>query len=251
VAFRHPLLRSAIYRTAQPEERRAAHGALAAATDPEVDPDRRAWHRAHSALAPNDDVADELERSADRAQRRGGLAAAAAFLERATALTADPARRGARALDAAQAKFEAGGPGAAMELLVTAQLSPLDTLQRARLERLRARIAFIGSRGRDAPQLLLDAARGLEPLDAGLARATYLDAVAASIYAGRAAGDRVIRDVAEAVRAARRGAGVQERLIFWSTVWRSGSPTVTWPPCRRSSEPCAPSRGNGKVTRRT
>jgi DNA-binding CsgD family transcriptional regulator len=207
VAFRHPLLRSAIYRAAQPEERRAAHGALAAATDPEVDPDRRAWHRAHSALAPNDDVADELERSADRAQRRGGLAAAAAFLERATTLTADPARRGARALDAAQAKFEAGGPGAALELLVTAQLSPLDTLQRARLERLRARIAFIGSRGRDAPQLLLDAARGLEPLDAGLARATYLDAFAASIYAGRAAGDRVIRDVAEAVRAARRGAG--------------------------------------------
>jgi DNA-binding CsgD family transcriptional regulator len=207
VAFRHPLLRSAIYRAAHPEERRAGHGALAAATDPEVDPDRRAWHRAHSALAPNDDVADELERSAGRAQRRGGLAAAAAFLERATALTADPARRGARALDAAQAKFEAGGPGAALELLATAQLSPLDTLQRARLERLRARIAFIGSRGRDAPQLLLDAARGLEPLDAGLARATYLDAFAASIYSGRVAGDRVMRDVAEAARAARRGAG--------------------------------------------
>jgi DNA-binding CsgD family transcriptional regulator len=207
VAFRHPLLRAALYRAAQPEERRAAHGALAAATGPEVDPDRRAWHRAYSALAPNDDVADELERSADRAQRRGGLAAAAAFLERATALTADPARRGARALDAAQATFEAGGPGAALELLVTAQLSPLDTLQRARLERLRARIAYIGSRGRDAPQLLLDAARGLERLDAGLARTTYLDAFAASIYAGRAAGDRVIRDIAEAVRAARRGAG--------------------------------------------
>jgi DNA-binding CsgD family transcriptional regulator len=198
VVFRHPLLRSAIYRAAHPEERRAGHGALAAATDPEVDPDRRAWHRAHSALAPNDDVADELERSAGRAQRRGGLAAAAAFLERATALTADPARRGARALDAAQAKFEAGGPGAALELLATAQLSPLDTLHRARLERLRARIAFISSRGRDAPQLLLDA---------GLACATYLDAFAASIYSGRVAGDRVMRDVAEAARAARRGAG--------------------------------------------
>ncbi len=202
VAFRHPLLRSAIYRAAHPEERRAAHGALAAATDPKADPDRRAWHRAHSALAPNDDVADELERSADRAQRRGGLAAAAAFLESATMLTADPARRGARALDAAQAKFEAGGPGAALELLATAQLAPLDALQRARLERLRAQIAYISSRGRDAPKLLLDAARRLEPLDAALARATYLDAFAASIYAGRAAGERAIRDVAAAASAA-------------------------------------------------
>jgi DNA-binding CsgD family transcriptional regulator len=207
VAFRHPLLRSAIYRAAHPKERRAAHGALAAGTDPETDPDRRAWHRAHATLAPNDDVAVELERSADRAQRRGGVAAAAAFLERATALTADPAHRGARALDAAEARFEAGATGTALELLATAQLSPLDTLQRARLERLRAQIAYMSSRGGDAPQLLLDAARRLEPLDAGLARATYLDAFAASIYAGRLAGDRAIRDVAEAARAAPRRAG--------------------------------------------
>jgi DNA-binding CsgD family transcriptional regulator len=207
VAFRHPLLRSAIYRAASPEERRSAHRALAAATDPVVDPDRRAWHRAHSTLAPNDGVADELERSAERAQRRGGIAAAAAFLERATTLTADPAHRGARALGAAQAKFEAGASGIALELLATAQLSPLDRLQRARLERLRAQIAFMSTRGRDAPHLLLAAAKRLEPLDAGLARATYLDAFAASIYAGRVAGDRAIRDVAEAARAARRGAG--------------------------------------------
>jgi DNA-binding CsgD family transcriptional regulator len=207
VAFRHPLLRSAIYRAGHPEERRAAHGALAAATDPDVDPDRRAWHRAHSTLAPSDDVADELEHSADRAQRRGCLAAAAAFLQWATTLTADPARRGARALDAAQATFKAGGPDAALELLATAQLSPLDTLQRARLERLRAQIAYVTSRGPDAPQLLLDAARRLEPLDAGLARATFLDAFAASIYAGRVAGDRAIGDVAEAARAAPRGPG--------------------------------------------
>ena len=210
IVFRHPLLRSAIYRAATPGERRAAHGALAAATDAEVDPDRRAWHRAHAARAPDEDVAAELERSASRAQRRGGLAAAAAFLERATALTNDPARRGARALDAAQARFEAGGAGAALELLATAGRSPLDRLQRARLERLRAQIVLISSRGRDAPQLLLDAARQLDPLDADLARATYLDAFAASIYTGRAAGDRAIRHVAESARAARRGAGRPE-----------------------------------------
>ena len=210
VAFRHPLLRSAIYRAADPEERRGAHGALAGATDPEEDPDRRAWHRAHSTLAPNDDVADELERSADRAQRRGGLAATAAFLERATTLTADPVHRGGRALDAAEAKFETGAPDTALHLLATAELAPLDTLQRARLERLRAQIAYMSARGPEAPQLLLAAARRLEPLDPGLARATYLDAFAACIYAGRAGGDHVIREVAEAARATRSGLGGTE-----------------------------------------
>ncbi|HEX4679933.1 MAG TPA: AAA family ATPase [Gaiellaceae bacterium] len=205
VEFAHPLARSAAYHAAAADDRHRVHRALAAATDPEQDPDRRAWHRARATPGPGEEIAAELERSAGRAQARGGVAAAAAFLQRAVALTADPAQRGARALDAAEAKFMAGAPGTAVELLATAQRSPLDSLQRARLERLRAQIAFMRSRGRDAPQVLLDAARRLEPLDTALARATYLDAFSASVYAGRVAGDRAMREVAKAARAARRG----------------------------------------------
>ena len=152
------------------------HRALAEATDPEADPDRRAWHRGHAAAGLDEAVAAELERSADRARRRGGVAAAAAFLERAAELTPDSARRGARALAAAQAKLEAGDREAAEELLVTAELSPLDELQRAGLQRLRAQIAFVFNRGSDGPHLLLDAAKRLEPLDPALARETYLQA---------------------------------------------------------------------------
>jgi DNA-binding CsgD family transcriptional regulator len=202
VIFRHPLLRSAIYRAAPAEERRAAHEALAAATDPELDPDRRAWHRAQATLAPDEEVASELERSADRARARGGLAAAAAFLERAAALTPGPRRRARRELTAAQVKHEAGAPAEALKLLATADGRPLDELQRARLERLRAQVAFASRRGRDAPPLLLNAARHLEPLDAELARETYLEALAAAIFAGRLGSGRGVRDVAEAARCA-------------------------------------------------
>ena len=152
VRFRHPLVRSAVYRAAPVHERQEVHRALAEATDPETDPDRRAWHRAHAAAGLDEAVADELERSADRAQRRGGVAAAAAFLQRAAELTPDPARRGARALAAAQAKLQAGSREAAEELLATAELTPLDELQRARLWRLRAQIAFVFGRGPDAPR---------------------------------------------------------------------------------------------------
>src|SRR5262249_34826536 len=155
------------------QERRVAHRALAAATDPEHDPDRRAWHRAQAATGADEDVADELERSASRAQARGGLAAAAAFLERATALSADPARRTQRALAAAQAKHDAGAAAAAQQLLAIAGLGPLDELQRARAERLRARVSFAQRRGADAPALLMQAARRLEPLDPAAARETY------------------------------------------------------------------------------
>ena len=139
VRFRHPLVRSAAYRAATSTDRREAHRALADATDPDTDPDRRAWHRAHAAAGPDEVVAHELERSADRALSRGGVAAAAAFLARAVELTPDPGRRGPRALAAAQAKFDAGAPDAAFALLTTAELGPLDYLQRARLQRLRRR----------------------------------------------------------------------------------------------------------------
>jgi DNA-binding CsgD family transcriptional regulator len=199
VRFRHPLARSAAYRVAAARERREIHDALAAVTDPSADSDRRAWHRAHAALGPDEAVAGELELSADRAQRRGGVAAAAAFLERATELTPDPARRGARALAAAQAKFEAGAADVAFELLAAAEICPLDELQRARLIRMRAHIEFAQSRGSKAPALLLDAAKRLEALHAGLARETYIEALGAEIFVGRLGNGDIVR-LAEAAR---------------------------------------------------
>jgi DNA-binding CsgD family transcriptional regulator len=202
VTFRHPLLRSAIYRAASAEERRSVHRALAAATDPALDPDRRAWHLAEATLAPDEDVATELERSAERARARGGLAAAAAFLERAARLTPEPARRAQRDLTAAQAKHDAGAPDGALRLLAAAEEGPLNELQHARLERLRAQLAFALRRGSDAPPLLLSAAQRLEPLDAELARETYLEAIAAAIFAGRLSSGPGVLEVAEAARAA-------------------------------------------------
>jgi DNA-binding CsgD family transcriptional regulator len=202
VRFRHPLIRSAVYRAAVVSERRAAHRALADATDAGTDPDRRAWHRAHAAVGVDEEVAVELERSADRARARGGAAAAAAFLARATELTPDPAERGRRALAAAQAKFDAAASDAALELLMTAELAPLDELQRARLERLRAEIAFARTRGSDVPSLLLDAARRLEPLDAAMARETHLEAMAAAMFAGRFGKSPSLRQTAEAAQTA-------------------------------------------------
>jgi DNA-binding CsgD family transcriptional regulator len=205
VRFRHPLVRSAAYRAAALPERQEVHRALAEATDAAVDPDRRAWHRAHAASEPDEDLAGELERSAERARGRGGVAAAAAFLARATELTPDPARRGMRALDAAQAKFDAAASDSALELLATAAIAPLDEPQRARLDRLRAQITFARTRGSAAPALLLDAAKRLEPFDVGLARETYLEALRASIFVGRLSDARNMQDAAEAVRAARPG----------------------------------------------
>ncbi len=205
VRFRHPLVRAAVYRAATVPDRREAHRALAEVTDPEVDPDRRAWHRAHAAAGPDEEVAAELERSAARAQARGGVPAAAAFLERATELTADPARRGPRALAAARAKLDAGSHDDASALLATAELCALGRLDAARLIRLRAQIAFTRRRGSDAPPLLFEAAKRLEPLDAELARETHLDALGAAIFAGRLGGDPGVVEMAEAARAAPPG----------------------------------------------
>jgi len=202
VRFRHPLVRSAVYRSAPAEARHRVHQALAEATDPDLDPDRRAWHRAHATAALDEDVAAELERSAGRAQARGGLAAAAAFLQRAAELTPEPTRRARRTLAAAQSKHQAGAPDTALDLLAMAEAGPLDDLQRARAELLRAQVTFAVNRGRDAPPLLLAAAKRLEPLDATLARETYLDAFSAALFAGRLARGGGVREVAEAVLAA-------------------------------------------------
>jgi DNA-binding CsgD family transcriptional regulator len=201
VTFRHPLLRSAIYGAASADRRRSAHRALAEAIDAARDPDRRAWHRAHAALAPDEEVALELELSADRAQARGGIAAAAAFLQRAVALTVDAGLRAERALAAAQASLEAGAFDAALGVLATAEAGPLDELQRARVDLLRGRIASASSFGIGAAQLL-KAARELEPLDVDLARQTYLEAWVAAAAAGELATAGTLRDISLAVCAA-------------------------------------------------
>jgi DNA-binding CsgD family transcriptional regulator len=200
VRFRHPLVRSAAYRSASAQTRQELHSALADVTDPAVDPDRRAWHRAQAAPGPDEQVAAELEQCAGRAQRRGGLAAAAAFLERSAKLTLDPARRAQRALAAAQAKHQAGAPDAALGLLAMAQAGPLDELQRARGDLLRAQVAFASSHGRDAPPLMLSTAKRLESLDVGLARETYLEAFTAALFVGRLS--PAVGDVARAARMA-------------------------------------------------
>ena len=202
VRFRHPLMRSAIYRSASLQERQSVHGALAEVTDPEHDPDRRAWHRAHAAPGPDDEVAAELERFADRARARGGIAAAAAFLERAAMLTLDPTRRSDRALAAAAAKIEAGALDAAQELLSTAGCGQLSDFQQARSDLIGAELAFVASRGSDAPSLLLKAARRLESIDPGLSRATYLQALSAGMFAGRLALGGGVFEVARAASAA-------------------------------------------------
>ena len=202
VRFRHPLVRSAIYRSSSPDDRLRAHRALAEATDPSADPDRRAWHLAQATSGFDESVAAELEESADRAQARGGLAAAAAFLRRAAALTPEPEPRARRILAAAQCSHEAGAPDAALELVALAETGPLDELQRARAELLRAQVRFAVDRGRDAPPRLLAAAKRLEPLDAKLSRETYLDAYSAALFAGRLAEGTGVREVAEAVLAA-------------------------------------------------
>ena len=204
VRFSHPLVRSAVYRTADPGDRRDVHQALAAVTDQVLDPDRRAWHRAHATATPDEAVAAELARSADRAQRRGGLAAAAAFLQRAAELTPDPAVRVERLLDAAHAKLDVADTASASDLLGAAELAAADELERARLERLRAQIAFATRRGRDAPPLLLEAAKRLDPLDAAMARETYLEALASAMFAGRLGTGPDERQVAEAARASQR-----------------------------------------------
>jgi DNA-binding CsgD family transcriptional regulator/tetratricopeptide (TPR) repeat protein len=204
VTFRHPLVRSAIYRSASPEQRREAHQALAEATDPELDPDRRAWHFAQAAPGPDEGVASELERCAERAQARGGLAAAAAFLERSAALTLEPGRRAARALAAARVMVQSGAFEAALRLLATAEAGPLEKLQRAWTELLRGQIAFASGRGREASPLLLKAATSFEPLDVGLARQTYLEAFSAAQYAGRFGTGAGLREAAQAARAAPR-----------------------------------------------
>ncbi len=204
VRFRHPLVRSAVYRAAPRGSRQRVHEALAEVSDPDSDADRRAWHRALATEGTDEDVAGELERSAGRAQARGGAAAMAAFLDRAVALTPDPARRRERALAAAQASVQAGALTTARRLLAMADAGPLEQFQRAQLDLLQAQLAFISSRGADATALLLAAARRLEPVDMAVARETYVEAFSAALFGARLSGSVGLPEVADAARAALR-----------------------------------------------
>ena len=206
IRFRDPRARAAAYRSASWSERQQLHAALAEATDPVADPDRRSWHRAQATAEPDEEVAAELERSAGRAQTRGGLAAAAAFLGRSVLLTADPARRAGRTLAAARASLRAGAFGTALDLLAELETGPLDEFTGARAELMRAQIAFASSPGREAPALLLRAAKRLEPLELDLAREAYLSAWMAALFAGRLAGDGDLLEVCRAARALPRPA---------------------------------------------
>jgi DNA-binding CsgD family transcriptional regulator len=202
VVFHHPLVRSAVYNTASPKDRREVHRALGQATDRNSDPDRRVWHLAQATIRPNKGVADELEASAERAQSRGGFAAAGAFLERSVGLTSDPERRAVRALQAAEAKLHAGALDSAAALAAVAERGPLNALDQAQLDALMGQIAFARNRGNEVSPLLLKAASRLEQVDADLARETYLDALNAAIFSGSLATDADLHVVAKAARAA-------------------------------------------------
>jgi DNA-binding CsgD family transcriptional regulator len=207
IVFRHPLMRSAAYRAVSPEDRRRVHAALAQVTDAQTDPDRRAWHLAQAMSGPDEEVAAELERSADRAQARGGLAAAAAFLERSMVLTAEPGRRAKRTLAAAQANISAGAFDKALDMLARAEAGPLDEFSGARMDLLRGQIAFASGLGSDAPPLLLKAAKRFESLNLEMARETYMSAWMAALFAGRFAGGGDLAEVSQAALAMPNPAG--------------------------------------------
>jgi DNA-binding CsgD family transcriptional regulator len=207
LVFRHPFVASALYRAAGALERSKVHEALAAAADPETDPDWRAWHRAASVLGPDEDVAAELERAAPRALAREGHALAARFLEHSARLTPDPGRRSERTLEAVRHLLMSGATGRAWALLADASLYVHDERQRVQAERLRGAISLERGRGGTAPDVLLQAALTLEPLDVPLARETHLEALIQSLYSGPLVSGDLLRKIASAGRAAPRPVG--------------------------------------------
>jgi tetratricopeptide (TPR) repeat protein len=241
VVFRHPLMRSAAYRAVSGGDRRKVHAALAEVTDAQTDPDRRAWHLAQATSGPDEGVAAELERSAGRARARGGLVAAAAFLERSVMLTAEPGRRAERTLAAAQANLQAGAFDKALELLAMAEgegSGPLDEFSSARMDLLRGQIAFSSGLGSDAPPLLLKAAKRLESLNLEMARETYMSAWMAALFAGRFAGAGDLAEVSEAARALPRPAGppgLADLVLDGLALLVTEGPTVAGPALRRAA----------------
>ena len=249
VRFRHPLVRSAVYRSASRGSRQRAHEALAEVSNPDSEADRRAWHRALAADEPDEEVAAELERSAARAEARGGVAATAAFLERAVALTPAPALRRKRALGAAQVSVQAGAFTAARGLLAIAQAGPLEEFQRAQVDLLQAQLAFVASRGSDATVLLLAAARRLEPLDVSIARETYVDAFSAAMFGARLNGRVGMSEVADAARAAPRPPAVEQTtadLLLDALVALAQDYDLAVAPCRVAVERLAGGQASTK-----
>lgn len=229
VLFRHPLVRSVVYHSASVLERRKAHRALAAVTDPAHDPDRRAWHLANAATEPDEAVAGELERSAERASAQGGLAASAAFLQQAALLTPDASDRARRQIGAIQALFGGGQFGAASDLLTVITNESLNDLQRARLDMLRAQIAFVSRRDKASLPVLLQAARRMETVDPGLALDSYVDALTAALFAARLAPGSVVLEVAQAARSAQLPAGLRRSDVLLQAVavlYAEGYPTA-------------------------
>ncbi|HEX4436486.1 MAG TPA: LuxR C-terminal-related transcriptional regulator [Solirubrobacteraceae bacterium] len=225
IAFRHPLVRSAVYREANTDERQEMHRVLAQAIDPQRDPDRRAWHMAQAALGPDEDVAVELERSAARAQSRGGLAASAAFLQRAASLSLDPVHRTERALAAAKAKYEAGAPQDALDLIATVEEHEADDRQRTLLQLLKAQVTLATRRGGEASPMLLDAARALEPINPQLARETYLETLNSALFGGSLAGTPSLVEIGEAalVVPAAETIGATDLLLEGLALWFTDS----------------------------
>jgi DNA-binding CsgD family transcriptional regulator len=236
VEFAHPLVRSAAYRSGTADDRHRVHRALAAATDATTDPDRRAWHLARASSGPDEEVAAELVHSADRAQARGGAAAAAAFLTRATELTPDPAARARRALNAASANVQAGAFDTARTLLSIAGAGVDEEMSLAQIDLVGAQLAGASRRGNESTTLLLAAARRLEPLDARLARDAYLDAFSTALFGARLNDAVGVRDVAAAARSAkrRRGNPTPAELLLDAWVALSDDYAAAMPACRKA-----------------
>ena len=246
--FRHPLVRSAVRRAADRRELREAHRALAEATDAEIDPDRRTWHRSFAAAGPDEAVAGDLDRAAARARRRGGFAAAAALLERAIELTPGAAQRGTRALAAAFAKYIAADNQGALDLIATAELYPLQELERGRLELLRASLMMVLGRGDEGSVMMLEAAKRLAPFDAASARAAYLGALSQRTFLGRFGDARRVREAAEAGRAAPPAPdppGVTSLLLDGLATWCTDGYRAALPVLRRAVRTCEQERKPG------
>lgn len=239
VEFRHPLVRSTVYRAASPTQRRVVHAALADATDADRDPDRRAWHRASATVLPDERVAADLEQSAERARTRGGVAAAAAFLVRAAELSAESSHRADRLIAAAEAQHDAGAPAAVLHLLDSTRDQALTTLQQALIGRLRARAEYALRRDRSAPLQLLAAAQDLEPLDRALARDTYMEAMVAAMYAGRLGEPGAVTQVAEAILEATENdhsGRAQDLMLRGQALLCARGQTAALPTVRRALE---------------